>query len=82
MAEMSTVNHMQCQKEHRIQERPNFLLHNSFICAKGDGTGTCLGDSGGPLVCPKENGVDYMQVSVYGNTFLNTISIYAILIDL
>ena len=58
---MSTVDSKQCEMKYRTPERPNFLLHKSFVCAQGNGRGTCSGDGGSPLVCPKANG-DYIQV--------------------
>ena len=61
---MSTVDSKQCENHYRTDERPDFRLHKSFVCAQGDGMGTCSGDGGSPLVCPKNNG-DYIQVILH-----------------
>ena len=57
---MITVDSGSCETSYQTL-KPQFHLHKSFMCAQGNGAGTCFGDGGSPLVCPNENG-DYIQV--------------------
>ena len=57
---MIPIDSNQCQSEYQTI-KDKFQLHKSFLCAQGDGAGTCFGDGGSPLVCPNEHG-EYMQV--------------------
>lgn len=61
VAPMITVDSTTCEASYKIL-KPEFRLHKSFICARGNGAGTCSGDGGSPLVCPNENG-DFIQVN-------------------
>ena len=58
---MITVDAAPCEATYQTL-KPQFKLHKSFMCAQGNGAGTCFGDGGSPLVCPNKNG-DYIQVN-------------------
>ncbi|XP_041968196.1 phenoloxidase-activating factor 2-like [Aricia agestis] len=51
--EVNMVPHATCarlMRTTRLGQR--FVLHDSFVCAGGEGKDTCQGDGGAPLVCP------------------------------
>ena len=59
VAPMTTVDSTTCESSYKTL-KSQFRLHKSFMCARGNGAGTCSGDGGSPLVCQNENG-DYIQ---------------------
>ena len=59
---MSTIDSNQCQNRYKTIKQ-EFELHKSFLCAQGDGGGTCFGDGGSPLVCPNDHD-EYVQVNI------------------
>ena len=60
-------DHRQCEAALRSTNKlgNNFFLHDSYLCAGGDGQDTCEGDGGSPLVCQRMDGSrTYVQVGI------------------
>jgi len=58
--QMPVVPSSQCEKQfknhERFQKRPNFKIHNSWVCIGGEkDSDTCKGDGGSPHVCKRGN---------------------------
>lgn len=65
--ELPIVERQQCQEKLRTTRvGSRYRLHNSFICAGGEGgVDMCHGDGGSPLVCAIPNTVDqYYQAGI------------------
>ena len=68
---MNTVDSYECQSIYQSL-KPKFQLHKSFLCAQGEGVGTCFGDGGSPLLCPNDKD-DYVQVRLTEKLYVNYI---------
>jgi len=80
------VKHADCQTQLQgTRLGKQFRLHESFICAGGNGSDACTGDGGGPLLCPLgDQPQRYIKVGVvsWGIGCGNTPGVYADLTSL
>ncbi|CAH1398358.1 unnamed protein product [Nezara viridula] len=63
--DLQVVSRTDCTSQfRRTRAGPDFILHESFICAGGiEGVDTCAGDGGSPLVCPIDSSGNFYELS-------------------